>query len=67
MIRSNFLQQRNIGLVFQDYALFPNMSVRENLIYALKGTSDKAWLDELIDLVELGNSGPLSIMTSYLM
>lgn len=29
-------QKRGIGLVFQEYALFPNMSVFENLKYALQ-------------------------------
>jgi len=28
-------QQRSVGMVFQDYALFPNMSVAENIAYAL--------------------------------
>src|SRR4051812_36434183 len=28
-------QKRNIGFVFQDYALFPNMTVEQNLLYAL--------------------------------
>ncbi len=28
-------QQRRIGFVFQDYALFPNMNVRENISFAL--------------------------------
>ena len=27
-------QKRNIGFVFQDYALFPNMTVKEHLLYA---------------------------------
>jgi molybdopterin-binding protein len=29
------IQNRNIGLVFQDHAVFPHMSVSENIIYAL--------------------------------
>jgi molybdate transport system ATP-binding protein len=29
-------QKRNVGFVFQDYALFPNMTVRQNLEFALK-------------------------------
>ncbi len=31
-------QQRNVGYLFQNYALFPNMTVRENIIFALTGT-----------------------------
>ncbi len=33
-------KSRNIGYVFQHYALFPNMSVYENLIYGIKNLSD---------------------------
>lgn len=45
-------QRRSIGFVFQDYALFPNLSVRQNVGYAL-GTGDTAWLDELLDFTGL--------------
>lgn len=46
-------QKRKIGFVFQDYALFPNMTVRENLTYALDKSSDESIVDELLTLVEL--------------
>ena len=47
-------QQRKIGFVFQDYALFPNMTVRENLIYALNKGEDKQIVEDLVELIELG-------------
>ncbi|HJS01800.1 MAG TPA: ATP-binding cassette domain-containing protein [Flavobacterium sp.] len=46
-------QKRKIAYVFQDYALFPNMSVRENLSYALEKGQDKSIVDELLSLMEL--------------
>jgi putative spermidine/putrescine transport system ATP-binding protein len=30
------IEQRNVGMVFQSYALFPNMDVAENIGYGLK-------------------------------
>jgi len=47
-------QQRKVGYVFQDYALFPNMTVRQNLEYALQKDQDKSIIGELLDFAELG-------------
>lgn len=46
-------QKRSIGFVFQDYALFPTMSVRENLLFAAQTPEQRHNVDELIELVEL--------------
>lgn len=47
-------QQRRVGYMFQDYALFPNMTVRGNLEFALRKGSDKKRVDELLELMGLG-------------
>lgn len=46
-------QQRNIGFVFQDFALFPNMTVKQNLLYALPDRKDKEMADQLLDITGL--------------
>ncbi len=43
-------QKRKTGFVFQDYALFPNMTVRQNLLFA---NNNKKKVDELIDITDL--------------
>lgn len=43
-------QKRKAGFVFQDYALFPNMTVMEHLEYA---TDDKNWINRLLLLGKL--------------
>jgi molybdate transport system ATP-binding protein len=48
------IQKRSIGFVFQDYALFPNLSVRENLEFALPEKDDGKIVNELLELMELG-------------
>jgi molybdate transport system ATP-binding protein len=45
---------RSVGMVFQDFALFPHLTVRGNLEYALQKKEDKRLVDELIGLMELG-------------
>ena len=54
--------KRNIGIVFQNYALFPHMTVAENLAYPLKArkvgrSTIKARVEEYLSLVELGDFG----------
>lgn len=46
------IQKRKIGFVFQDYALFPNMSVKENISYA---ATSKQKAEELLSLINLEN------------
>jgi molybdate transport system ATP-binding protein len=45
-------QQRHIGFVFQDYALFPNMTVKQHLEYA---TDDSPWINRLLKIGGLGD------------
>ncbi len=47
-------QDRNIGFVFQDYALFSNMTVKQNLEYALSKGQPSRIVSDLIDITELG-------------
>ncbi|MGL4523699.1 MAG: ABC transporter ATP-binding protein, partial [Bacilli bacterium] len=52
------LRNRNVGMVFQSYALFPNLSVAENIAYGLKVQGVKreerqALVKEMIALVHL--------------
>ena len=47
-------RKRKVGFVFQDYALFPNMSVRENLLFA-QPKANKKHIDELLEIFGLSN------------
>src|SRR5213595_3915624 len=52
------VQQRNIGFVFQNYALFKNMNVFKNIAFGLKikkwpRKEIEARVEELIELLEL--------------
>lgn len=61
--------KRNIGMVFQNYALFPHMTVTENLAYPLKVRSmDKASVEArvkeylaLVELEEFGDRRPAQL------
>ena len=50
--------QRHVGMVFQSYALFPNMTVAENIGFGLKVAKKpvaeiKRRVDEMLDLIKL--------------
>lgn len=46
-------QDRSVGFVFQDYALFPNMTVRENLAFALPKRRPQTDVEELLEVCAL--------------
>ena len=53
------IEKRNVGMVFQSYALFPNMSVAENIAYGLKVRGvDEARrtkrVSEMLDMMKIG-------------
>ena len=55
------IQKRDIGFVFQDYALFSNLSVIDNLLYVKKDKDLAKQLLSLTDLYELKNRYPNSL------
>lgn len=51
------VQDRKMGMVFQDYALFPNMDIKTNVAFGLKNNTKKEKEDRvnhLLDMVGLG-------------
>ncbi|TGB01300.1 ATP-binding cassette domain-containing protein [Halobacillus salinus] len=46
------VQKRNIGYVFQDYALFPHMTVRNNILYGAKSMEE---VDQLVDTLGISH------------
>ncbi|MEM6940014.1 MAG: ABC transporter ATP-binding protein [Pseudomonadota bacterium] len=56
------VEKRDIGMMFQNYALFPNMSVVDNIGFGLRvrkvgAAEEKRRIGEALDLVQLGHLG----------
>jgi iron(III) transport system ATP-binding protein len=51
-------EARGIGIVFQDYALFPHLTVGENVAFGLPRAARRARVDEVLDLVGLRDLAP---------
>ena len=52
-------EDRHIGMVFQDYALFPHLSVAENVAFGIRhldSAARRARVQEVLDLVGLGHA-----------
>ena len=54
--------QRNVGMVFQSYALFPNMTVADNVAFGLKvrkedGSARSERVSQLLELIHLPYKG----------
>ena len=63
-------EDRDVGIVFQNYALFPHMTVRENVAYGLRYRSPPGDVDttervtamlELVDMAGMGDRSPASL------
>lgn len=53
-------ERRRIGMVFQDYALFPHLDVADNIAFGLRGLgrqARRARVDEVLALVGLAGTG----------
>ncbi|MBI2288728.1 MAG: ABC transporter ATP-binding protein [Chloroflexi bacterium] len=49
-------EKRRVGIVFQDYALFPHLSVADNIAYGLARSADRrARVEEMLSLVGMRN------------
>ncbi len=54
------IEKRNVGMVFQNYALFPNLNVSENVAYGLRiqrlpETDIRQRVSEMLQMVDLGD------------
>jgi len=54
------IEKRNVGMVFQSYALFPNMNVADNIAYGLKVRGDRGAVkekrvNEMLEMMQIGD------------
>ena len=54
------IEKRNVGMVFQSYALFPNMNVADNIAYGLKVRGDRGVVkekrvNEMLEMMQIGD------------
>jgi len=54
-------EDRDVGIVFQNFALFPHLTVRENIAFGLtdaEAAEREARVDDLLELVDMAEHGP---------
>ncbi len=47
------MEERGFNIVFQDYALFPNLNVYRNITYGLRNKPDISTKEEVDEFIEL--------------
>ena len=52
------MERRGFNIVFQDYALFPNLNARENITYGLRNNPGISTAEEVAELISLLGLGP---------
>ena len=53
-------QQRRVGMVFQDYALFPHLSAADNVAFGLRGVGAARRRQRVADMLDLVGLSPLA-------
>lgn len=49
------MEKRGFNIVFQDYALFPNLNAYENIVYGLKNNPERSTKEEVDEMIRLLN------------